>query len=439
MSRDDPNVDRLNDALDAILAGAVPDEACAGLPDAFRPLAEAAARLATLHAAGHPSPTFVLGLEERLRADLRAGVPQPPPAGTPPAPTDAPPGVARTAWAAGPRRALAVCFVLAGALGLGAAVERAAPRDDLYPLKRSLESARTLLSVTAAGRAEAYLELGWRRLREIEEIVAAPNADGARLDGLLDDLATAYRLALAYAHQSGDDRVVFLAQSEARLAYDQLQRWAVRTDARRARALRQVELVVRDPAAPGREILAVTWAPADPQAPPAAVGVSGPGGVAGIAPLQVSVMAPPAVGTQAPTASAPPVEPTAPPPSVAPPTPAAPTVAPSPSLPPPPPLEPTAAATTTVMPPAPEPTARTGRPRPRPPTATLAPPLPSPTEEPWLTATAAPPRHTPDPWAVSPTPPPPPASPTPGAQPAPQAPRAPAEPSPAVASPPPSP
>lgn len=443
MSTDDPNVDRLNDALDALLKGAAPDEACAGLPAAFRPLAEAAARLTALRAAGDPSPAFVLGLEDRLRADLRRA-PAPPSddADPPPAAPAAPIGAPR-------RRILAWGLVLAAALGLGAAIERAAPRDDLYPVKRSLESARALLSVTAAGRAEAYLELGWRRLREIEDLMAAPAADAARLDGLLDDLATAYRLALAYAHQSGDDRVVFLAQSEARLAFDQIQRWAAVADARRARALRQVELVVRHPAPVGREILAVTWSPAAPEQPPARHGAAGgPGAVAALVPLGVTAMAPPVVATPAAPEPTPPAAPSPAPPTPAaspavPPTapPTAPTVTAAPTAAPPVPSPTVAPPPTAVPPPSPEPTARPGRPRPRPPTATAAPPpLPSPTEEPWLTATAAPPRHTPDPWAVSPTPPPasptPDVPPTPDAAPGPQGPAAPGDPPPGAASPP---
>jgi len=404
LSSHDPDAERLNAAIDALLAGTAVEAACANLPPDLHAAAVAGARLAAVRAgaSGGPRPAFVLALEEHLRTDLRLGHPNPP--AEPPddpqdfaAPHRAPPVVTR----ARVRRAVAGVVVAIGLLGLWRAAEIAGPTDALYPLKRAIESVRLLLAWSEEAKAGACLDLGWRRLQETGQVVRAGPHSESELREMLEDLTAAYTLALTYAEQSDDRRTMFLAQSETRLAYDEIRRLASQSGAPDAALLRGVNLVISDDDRGQRRIVAMTSPPSPVVVAPTQVAIAVPG-TAEPPPAATAtpVEGPPAEPTEPPAPGATPVstaaiEPTATPP-VATSAPASPTpVWPTVTAPPPTPIKPNkppSTATATALPPP----SQTPGPVPSDP--------PTRTPEAWSTATPAQPTVTPSGRETPPTP-----------------------------------
>jgi len=400
LSPEDQTTERLNAAIDALIRGTPLAEACADLPNELHPLATAGARLAALRVAApdSPRPGFLLSLEEQLRADLRLGQgsgpsdpptrtpSQPPSAGPLPPPAETPPAsLSRSAARRWAGRGIVVGLVLTGLVGLYRGAERAGPEDTLYPAKRGIEAVRLFAAFSPEAKAQVCLDVGWRRLEEAGQALRS----GRTIDlaDMVEDMTTAYTLALTFAEQSDDRRMANLAQSETELAVGELGRLAAQADPRAAALLRNVNLVLSG-TGKGRKIVAVTA--------PSATATAGPTQVVAMPPASPAPASPttePGVPPAAPSA-----EPTAP-------ATAQPPASPSPELPP----GPNASATppVTARPPASPTLAPTALPTtavPPPPSATRIKPKPQP---PTATRTAAPPSEptrTPKPWATEPEP-----------------------------------
>jgi len=238
----------LNRAIDDLVAGAAPEDVLATLPADLRPLATAGARLAAARAVAVDGvrPAFVLALEEQLRTDLRLRNPRTAPDGGP-ARAPAETFVARLPrlWLA---RAALAALALAGIFAVGRAAQGAHPGDPLYGVKRALESAALAFTVSTDGKAEAWLDIGWRRLQDVAWVVdAGPRpVPEARLRAALGDVASAYNLALAHAGRSAGAQTAFKAQGQTQRAYQELQDLAGRADPGAARLIRRVSLVLGD-------------------------------------------------------------------------------------------------------------------------------------------------------------------------------------------------
>jgi hypothetical protein len=159
--------------------------------------------------------TFVLGLEEQLRADLH---------------------VLRPATAGSPRGAravrrwtdivvrlavpMAVALLLVGGL---VAARRAAPGDMLYPVRRAIESGFTALAWSAGGRAERQLTLGEHRMADLR---AAIERAPRHTQGLVAAVVGAYTEALAISGVASDPSWSDRARRETAAAARELERLA---------------------------------------------------------------------------------------------------------------------------------------------------------------------------------------------------------------------
>jgi len=197
---DDGRAERLNAAIDDLVAGRGSNGAASGLPESLRPLLATAAALCARRRGGGPRPSFVLGLEEQLRADLRLAAP---------------------IHLAGARRIrvrqgvwLACLAVVL--LGLGAAgVYRQRASSPIAPWP----------DATTAGRyrpldsqAERYLDRGWQTLLLFD---SASESDPTMTDerrALLEELVSSYTLALQAIEAARDGRLALRAASELRAA-----------------------------------------------------------------------------------------------------------------------------------------------------------------------------------------------------------------------------
>jgi hypothetical protein len=188
------DAERLHDALGALSRG-VP-AAVPAAPD-LAAMVRAAERLTSAHSAGAgaPRPSFVLGLEEQLRMDLRLG--------TAPRP-ERPLG----AW----RPLLGVALAVFGLGLVFVGVDRAGPGDALHALQGPLNALRASLVFSPAARAAWRLDAGWGYLGEVRTLVA----QGRRVPwSLVDAVQGAYADAVRLADASGDDRLVRRVAREA--------------------------------------------------------------------------------------------------------------------------------------------------------------------------------------------------------------------------------
>jgi hypothetical protein len=210
--RPDRHDDQLNEAVDALIEGASRDEVAALLPDDLGPLVEAADVLARSAQAGAngPRPSFVLGLEEQLRTDLRLRRP----------------GLPRASlrnrflrWVAALVVATMVMLVV---------VEQSNPDDLLYGVKQTIEESRVRLMGSAGTRVDQYLDSAWRLLADIRDMHESPSAEmtAAAWNAALDDLVEAYSSAANEAVVAGDPKLQRRVRSETDMAARELTRIA---------------------------------------------------------------------------------------------------------------------------------------------------------------------------------------------------------------------
>jgi hypothetical protein len=146
-------------------------------------------------ASGRPRPTFVLGLEEQLRTDLRLG-----PARLP---------ARRLGWRGWVGATLVTVAALGGAL---VAVERADPGAALAALQAPWRAVSAAIAPSPDRRVAWYLQAGWRHLGEVHALVVERQPVPW---SLLDALQADYTEALRLAEASGDDRLVQRVVREA--------------------------------------------------------------------------------------------------------------------------------------------------------------------------------------------------------------------------------
>ncbi len=191
--------DALEQALAALHTGAALEDAALRLDVADAVLLEAAAGLGAIAALtsvpsqGGPSATFVLGLEEQLRTDLRLGVAQREPIG----------------WARFAGAVTAGLMVVVGAV----LVARSEPGDFLYGAKTRLEAIALGGSARSQTAGAVSFEQGRRRLEQVARTVEADTGPMEGLDALLDEVLRLYAAGTAAASRSDD----VYAQSRARI------------------------------------------------------------------------------------------------------------------------------------------------------------------------------------------------------------------------------
>jgi hypothetical protein len=148
---------------------------------------------------GDPRPSFVLGLEEQLRTDLRL-LPQPA--------APAPP-----AWS-GAALLLGATIVFAiGLVSLGR-VERSLPGEALWPLRLGFEEARAAAATAPDPRAQLLLDSGWRHVQALERLVDAGEVPLDVLTALLRAATDRYGEALAVVDVATDARLRRRAERE---------------------------------------------------------------------------------------------------------------------------------------------------------------------------------------------------------------------------------
>jgi len=200
----------LHDALEALLADGGRDGRADVSAEEAR-LVETARWLWAAASAGAiaPRPTFVLGLEDQLRADrsLMGAL-------TPAAPARR---GATLRWSAVAALAVAV-------LGVGLlATQRAQPGQLLFPLRRAAESGQTALFAAGDRLAMHWLELGRQRMDDLRQ-----GLDGRAhvVRSLIDDVVGAYTAALGASAQHDNDAVRRRVLDEAAAAARELDRLA---------------------------------------------------------------------------------------------------------------------------------------------------------------------------------------------------------------------
>lgn len=282
MNREAHDAEQLNAALDAVAAGASPEQALAGLPPELQRLAETGDWFlrAGAEAGPRPRPSFMLGLEDQLRTDLRL---------RPAAPVDGDaPGSARGLPAslfAFLRRPRVLGLLLLGLVGLFGLTQRALPGDPLYGAKRLVERTVEALAPSQSMRANICLDRGWRRLEETEALLVG-GSDADLLERVLTDLVDDYRSALEHAAASDDERVNFRAATEVAATRDRIDRLAATAspedssllvEAREALEEARMRLGISHerPKGPGSEPIAPTEAAEGP-VPPVAGTASAP-------------------------------------------------------------------------------------------------------------------------------------------------------------------
>jgi len=297
-------------------------------------------------------------------------------------------------------------LVVLGLSGIWSGAERSAPGDRLYSAKRAIEAVRLFAALSPESKAEACLDIGWRRLEEAGRVIREGRT--SELAALVEDMSTAYTLALTYAERAGSRRIDHLAQSETRLAFDEVTRLAAQAGPPAASLLARVNLVLGG-TSQGRRIVAVTIPQPTALARPTQLAL-----IPGASPTPgVTAEGSPGAAATASPAAPPATSPTAQADATNPPRGATPSAT-SPAS-PFPPASPTAAASPSPATPVPPPSATPIRPKPvrRTATATAPPPPeePSRTPKPWATdtppPTAAPPTSrpgaTPDPGIPTPS------------------------------------
>jgi hypothetical protein len=341
------DAERLHEALAGLeqpgahgLPGPLP-EALAGELRAAEQLTRAAAALAD-----GPRPSFVLGLEEQLRMDLRLG--------------RAAPGTVHRRWL---RPGLVVgALALLGLLGLAGLSGEARPGEPLWPVRQVTYRLQAALALSDEARATVALEQAWSLLDTLRRTAGADRLTVAMADGLCDPLVAAYRDAVRSA--AGSERLGRRAAVEASDAADALARLSIELPPPLQPPLVEAEAALRaEIRRPGRVVIGQL--PTSTPRPPAT-------------PL------PPTAAATA-TAILPAATQTPEPPTAMPPSPTVtvrPTASPAPSAEPPATLDPPPARPTRVQ--------------------TEAPPVPSATPPPSATTVAQHPTNTPDAWPTVP-------------------------------------
>ena len=229
----DAERDALNAAVDAVLAGASPDDVAERLPPELRPLLVAGSRLAQHRPSGDAlRPGFVVGLGEQLRMDLRLSLSE---AG--PAPADA----ERPARGDAPEERRAPAFrpkdwwpiALAGVFfgffaGIVVRSGGAQPGEALYPVRRGWEHVALPAEPGTIGRVESRLDRAWRRLSELRQAIEEGRTSDDSVLALVEGLVTAYDDVLAIAGSvENDGRALRRARADADAAANELERLAV--------------------------------------------------------------------------------------------------------------------------------------------------------------------------------------------------------------------
>jgi hypothetical protein len=240
-------------------------------------------------------PTFVLALEEQLRAGLRV--------------LHGPAAASGRFSSLGRRAAAWLLGSVACAVLLLAGARGSAPGEPLYGLRRGMEDLGTALVLAPEQRSARDLELGWQRLEETRALLATERYDPDLLARMLADLAASYAGALSGSAEVADPRAAARARTEVAMALHQL----AQMDATTVRERRQLERT--------REYLAAHLAQAIEPAPGAdrvrtpspTATVAAPG--ARVVPSASPSLPPPTAPALIPTATAAaaPSEPTLPP------------------------------------------------------------------------------------------------------------------------------
>lgn len=212
--------DQLEAAIEAIAGGKPSAEVLAGLPADLRDLVETGLELRAAQGPGGdlPGTTFLLGLEDQLRTDLRLLRP-----GPGHAPVAGPSRFGRVGlrWLFG--------LVLSGLLILsllGGAARKAQPGDPLYGLTRGLEEARAALNFDPAAEAGLALDRAWSRTNELVSLFGRDARTAGSLVSQLGEVESGYTLALDLVAQVEDSRLGLRALGEVDSAIKRLRELA---------------------------------------------------------------------------------------------------------------------------------------------------------------------------------------------------------------------
>jgi hypothetical protein len=211
------DADQLEAAIEAIAGGQPSAAVLAGLPADLRDLVETGLELRAARGSGGdlPGTTFLLGLEDQLRTDLRLLRP-----GSGHAP------VARPAWL-DPRWLLGLALGGLLVLGLlGGAAQRAQPGEPLYALARGLEEARATLSLNPVAKAGLALDRAWKRMNELTAFLGRDGRSTGALAAQLGEIGSSYALALDLVAEADDSRLGLRALGEVDAAIESLRELA---------------------------------------------------------------------------------------------------------------------------------------------------------------------------------------------------------------------
>ncbi len=225
MPRDDRLAEELHQALEDLRAGRPLEAAAQNVTPELRPLLASAARLVQAAASRHgPRPSFVLGLEEQLRTDVRLRVGRP------------------RRWTL--RRLLlpAAAALLLGVAGVSRWVPEGWPQV-VAALRGSPEETRLDSSV------ERELDAAWSRLEELGGLLRAGRGADPALASAVQDIVSRCARARQLARQVGSERLAARADAEAAAVATELERLAGQAGAR-GYALRRGALAIRYDAAP---------------------------------------------------------------------------------------------------------------------------------------------------------------------------------------------
>jgi hypothetical protein len=302
---------------------------------------------------GLPSPTFVLGLEEQLRTDLRLGLTGVSAPDQNPSHPSAGPSVRGV-----PRSVMILLAALLIAATLLGAIWHAGPYNPLYQARLRLDAMRwTIAGLLGSGSdGGAEFEQGKRLLEDARAVVERPSSDGARLQRVLSRLPALYSVGSERATASPDGWPLMRARIEVQSAVAELERLGAVAPPEERAALEET-----------RDALAGILDP------------NRPGPVAGVVPT-VPTDVPTGISTAPPVATA--ATTRIPAPTEVPPTRPPPTAAIAPAT-----ATATATSSPTVPPPPPEQPGPTETSRPVDPTGTPGGVVPSPTRDAWPTAT----------------------------------------------------
>ncbi len=159
---------------------------------------------------GDPRPSFVLDLEDELRADLRTGLASP---------------VVESTRRRTVLRSLAVGLAVAGTL-MGAVLlaQDTTVGHPLYPVKRLGEQVQLWFARGPVERAEILCDLAWHRLDELQRLVGTPRRGDDAVADTVHGVVAGYGEALRISGGIGDDlRPLWTARSGASFAADALE------------------------------------------------------------------------------------------------------------------------------------------------------------------------------------------------------------------------